>query len=202
MPTPPTPTGKGAASAAGKKGIGAWYAGHKPEALLGAAGIVVTLALYVRSKNAAAAASGSTTPATGSTSTVMPGTLAPDTGSYGNGGGDITGLESVLTGLGQQLTALQGQQATGSGTPATAPAPAPAAAQTYGQGIIDTAQGEMVWLGVTGAGGSTAQDYQVGGGAPVFFGNAGALSQGGTSQAGVDVYTPVAYENLVSQKAG
>jgi len=48
----------------------------------------------------------------------------------------------------------------------------------------------MVWLGVTGAGGSTAQDFQVGGGAPVYFGNAGSLAQGGTKTAGVDVYTP------------
>jgi hypothetical protein len=60
----------------------------------------------------------------------------------------------------------------------------------------------MVWLGVTGAGGSTGSDYQVGGGAPVYFGNAQANSIGGTSQAGIDVYTPVAYEDLVSSAPG
>lgn len=200
MATPPVPAA--AAKTAGKKGIGAWYAGHKPEALLGAAGIVVTLALYVKSKNAAAG-SGTSSTATPSTSTVMPGTLAPDTGSSGSGGGDISGLEGILSGLGQQLTQLQGQQGSGNGTPGTPAAPAPAEApRTFGQGIVSTAQGEMVWLGTTGAGGSTAGDYQVGGGAPVYFGNSQTLAQGGTQAAGVDVYTPVGYENLVSQKAG
>ena len=103
-------------------------------------------------------------------------------------------------GLAQQVGGLQATQAAGNGTPAAAPAPAPT--PQFGQGLVDTALGPMVWLGVTGAGGSTAQDYQVGGGAPVYFGNAGALAQGGTTQAGIDVYTPVGYENLVSQKAG
>lgn len=77
-------------------------------------------------------------------------------------------------------------------------APAAAAAKTFGQGIIDTVNGPMVWLGVTGQGGSTAHTYQVGGGAPVYFGNAQANAIGGTSQAGIDVYTPVADEDLVS----
>lgn len=188
------------AKAAAKKGIGAWYAGHKPEALIGAAGIVVTLALYVRSKNASAAASGTGTTVTPSTSQVLPGTTAPFTGDTGSsGGGDITGLESIISQLGTQISGLQGTQ----NQPGTGAAPAAAAApQTFGQGLVDTAQGEMVWLGVTGAGGSTAGDYQVGGGAPVYFGNTQTLAQGGTQEAGIDVYTPVGYENLVSQQHG
>lgn len=112
---------------AAKKGIGAWYAGHKPEALLGAAGIVVTLALYVRSKGASGAAAPTATP---STSTVMPGTLAPATGSYGNGGGDITGVESLLSQLSGQITAL--------GTPA---APAAGASPNFTLPTGETLQG-------------------------------------------------------------
>jgi hypothetical protein len=84
--------------------------------------------------------------------------------------------------------------------PAVAPvAPAATVPSTYGYGIVPTAQGPMVWLGTTGAGGSTASDYQVGGGAPVYFGNASQLAIGGTNMANEDVYTPVAFENLVSK---
>ncbi len=105
------------------KGFSAWYSGHKTEAILGAGGIVVTIALYVRSKNSSAAASGTGATATPSTSTIMPGTLAPDTGSYGNGGGDIAGLESVISGLSSQISGLQPQSGTGgSGAGASTPA--------------------------------------------------------------------------------
>lgn len=88
-----------------KKGIGAWYNGHKPEVLMGAAGIVVTVALYVRSKGSAG--SSSTTAASTPTSTVT-GSALPDTGNYGGGGGDTTGLDEILTQLSGQLTSLQG----------------------------------------------------------------------------------------------
>jgi hypothetical protein len=193
--------GKAAAGAAGKKGFAAWYGGHKTEALLGAGGIVVTIALYVKSKNAAAGTSTAAT-ATPSTSTVMPGTEAPDTGSYGNGGGDgVSGLSSILSGLSSQLTNLTGTLS-GTGTGGTSPAPAASPTPTtYGEGIVPTAQGQMVFLGVTGAGGSTSDTYQVSGGAPVYFGNASSLATGGTTQQGVDVYTPIAYEGQVSAQA-
>ncbi len=98
MPTPPAK----AATGAGKKGFMAWYAGHKNEALLGGAGIVVAIALYVKSKNAAAA-SGTSSTATPS-STVMPGTTAPST--YGGGGGDMSGFGDTLAELQQEIAAL------------------------------------------------------------------------------------------------
>jgi hypothetical protein len=88
---------------------------------------------------------------------------------------------------------------TGTVPPAAAPVVPAASAPSYGLGTVQTAQGPMIWLGTTGPGGSTSSDYQVGGGAPVFFGNASQLAIGGTSQANEDVYTPVAYENLVSK---
>lgn len=51
MATPPTTT----------KGVGSWLKGHRAETLLGAGGIVVSIALYVRSKNSAASNTASTT---------------------------------------------------------------------------------------------------------------------------------------------
>lgn len=194
-----------AAGRAGKQSFSAWYAGHKPEALLGAGGIVVAIALYVKSRNAAAASSsGTNAPAS---QVISPGTLAPYTGSPG-GSSDMSGIDSILAGLGNQLSQIQGQLPA-PGTPGTPAAAAPAASTPpaptptqYGYGEVPTSLGEMVWLGVTGAGGSTGADYQVGGGAPVYFGNASSLAQGGTTQAGVDVYVPVAYAPQVSAKPG
>jgi len=102
-----------AATGAGKKGFAAWYAGHKNEALLGGAGIVVAIALYVKSKNAASSTSSGATP---STSTVMPGTTAPST--YGGGGGDMSGIDELLQQLQTEVSALQPSAgSSGSGAP-------------------------------------------------------------------------------------
>lgn len=78
---------------------------------------------------------------------------------------------------------------------ANSPAPAqPSAASSPGFGTVQTAQGQMIWLGVWGS-----PHYQVGGGAPVYFGNANSLAQGPQAEVpGADVYTPVAYASLVS----
>lgn len=80
---------------------------------------------------------------------------------------------------------------TGTAPPATA-----STAKQPGYGLVNTAQGQMVWLGVNQAG---APIYNVGGGAPVYFGNAQALATGGQyEQSGYDIYTPASYANLVS----
>ena len=190
--------------------IAAWVKGHKPETVLGVGGIgaTVLLALRARSKNAASSTtSSSSTP----DSTVLPTSTADTTDSDAFNGIEeqVTGLQSALLGLSSQLAGTGSgtgggtSGSSGSSSGSTAPATAPATpATSYGYGTIDTALGEMVWLGTTGPGGDTSQDYQVGGGAPVYFGNASSLAQGGTKSAGVDVYTPVADEGLVSQKAG
>lgn len=179
--------------------IGAWIKGHKPEAALGAGGIAVTVLLALRTRKKAGAGSGA--PASGvayPASSIMPVTTADTTASDA-----YSGIESQVVGLQSALLALQHPDPSSSG-PAGAPSggggtgPAP----TPGMGEVDTALGPMIWLGVTGPGGSTAGDFQVGGGAPVFFGNASSLAQGGTQAAGVDVYTPVNYAGQVSAKAG
>jgi hypothetical protein len=57
----------------------------------------------------------------------------------------------------------------------------------------------MDWLGVNKAGSPV---YNVGGGAPVYFGNASALAQGAQyEQSGYDIYTPVGYSNQVAKTA-
>jgi hypothetical protein len=73
---------------------------------------------------------------------------------------------------------------------------APPTTQHQGYGTVPTAQGQMVWLGVNQAG---APIYNVGGGAPVYFGNTAGLATGAQyEKPGEDIYTPVAYENMVA----
>jgi hypothetical protein len=80
-------------------------------------------------------------------------------------------------------------------TPTPAPAPSqPAAPAQVGYGTVTTALGQMIWLGNWGN-----PHFQVGGGAPVYFGNASSLNQGSQYEVpGADIYTPVAYASLVS----
>jgi hypothetical protein len=89
---------------------------------------------------------------------------------------------------------------TPSAPPATTPAPAApgAAPKTPGYGTINTAQGQMVWLGVNQAG---QPIYNVGGGAPVYFGNSSALATGAQyEKPGYDIYTPLSDASMVSQQ--
>jgi hypothetical protein len=93
-----------------KKGsAGAWVKGHKPEAALGGLGIAVTLFLAYRARkaNAAAGASGSTTPA----STAVPVSTADTTSSDA-----FSGLESQVVGLQSALLALQNPAGPSSGS--------------------------------------------------------------------------------------
>lgn len=83
-----------------------------------------------------------------------------------------------------------------------APPPAPSPAvnvtppKTTGYGLVNTVQGLMEWLGVNTAG---SKVYNVGGGAPVYFGNASALATGAQyEQPGYDIYTPVGYASQVA----
>lgn len=77
-----------------------------------------------------------------------------------------------------------------------APPPAPSPAVHMGYGLVNTAQGLMAWLGLNKAGSPV---YNVGGGAPVFFGNASTLAQGPQyEKPGSDIYTPVGYSNQIA----
>lgn len=82
--------------------------------------------------------------------------------------------------------------------PAPPPKPSPVVGSTAGKayGIVNTAQGLMYWLGVNTTG---SKVYNVGGGAPVYFGNASALAQGAQyEKPGQDIYTPVGYGNQIA----
>lgn len=134
-------------------------------------------------------------------------------GTVANGGADISSLGGILSSGFQQLQAGQSQlsaqigalspsSTAGSGTGAgagEAPAP-PVAPATIGYGTIPTAQGLMDILGP--AGGNV---YQVGGGAPVYFGNASSLAQGSAAAqaaaSGGYAYTPVAFGGQVAKTA-
>lgn len=178
--------------------LSAFFKAHKPETVLGAGAAVVTvvLAMRARSKNAAGS-SAATTSSSGTAypaSSVLPVTTADTTSSDA-----FTGIEDQVVGLQSALLALQNPAApsgTAVTTPSTpaAPAPAPAPAPNQGFGEVQTALGPMDWLGVWGQ-----PTYQVGGGAPVYFGNTGSLAQG-NPQPGEDVYVPVEYQSLISSK--
>jgi len=86
---------------------------------------------------------------------------------------------------------------TGSLPPAPPPGPHPTI--NVGYGIVSTAQGLMDWLGVNTKG---SKVFNVGGGAPVYFGNAANLATGAQyEQPGYDIYTPVGYGNQVASTA-
>lgn len=86
--------------------------------------------------------------------------------------------------------------------PAPVPTPSPAVNVTppnYGYGLVNTVQGLMAWLGVNTAG---SKIFNVGGGAPVYFGNASALAQGSQyEKPGEDIYTPVGYSGQIASTA-
>jgi len=91
--------------------VGAWVKGHRTETILGAGGIVVTIALYVRSRNNAAANSG-----TGTSQT-----FATPTGTADTTNSDLyNGLEGQIGQL-QQAVASIGATAGAGTTPAAAP---------------------------------------------------------------------------------
>ncbi len=103
MSTAPDPTipKKGPAGAE-HHSLGAWYAQHKVEAIIGLAGIAVTVALYMRSRaNAAGSSAGATT----TSSSLYPTSVANTTGTDA-----YTGLESQILGLQQGLLTLQNPQ--------------------------------------------------------------------------------------------
>jgi hypothetical protein len=95
------------------KGFSAWFTGHKTQAYIGAAGVVATIALVVKSRNKAAAAGASTT------STAVPTTTADTTQSDA-----FNGIEDQVLGLQSAILAIQNPQPTAApGTPSTTTLP-------------------------------------------------------------------------------
>jgi Flp pilus assembly protein TadG len=187
----------GTPAAGGTRNFLAWFKTHKQETALGAGGIVVAIALYVRQKNAAAGGSSSsgassTTPATADTT---------DADLYNE-------LESQIASLGQQTSSgkRQGQRtgsgtataATGTTTSTSSSAPSAPPVTGYGETTLGGAAYDV--LGDIGSG-QAYSGYEVGGGAPVWFETPGgatpetnlSAAQVAGLPAGTEVLTPVAY---------
>lgn len=120
------------------------------------------------------------------------------------GGASYTGPAS---GLGSVLGALGSGGTTTTTTPATPTAPSAPATPTPttpGYGVTTINGQQYVILGQAAPG---SNPYQVGGGAPVYFGNANNIAQGqaaeaaAASQGGYE-YVPIAYASQVGATAG
>lgn len=98
-----------------------WLKGHRVETLLGAGGIVVTIALYVRSKNSSTSGGSGTT-----ASTVEPDGTADTTDSdlYNDLEGQIEQLGTAVNGLAATAGASTTSAASTTATPAATQAPA------------------------------------------------------------------------------
>jgi hypothetical protein len=182
---------------------GPWLKSHKQEAALGAGGIVVAIALYVRSKNASSSSSGasSTTPATADTTS---------SDLYNALEGQIANLQQgASSGAGQGQTWKGRKVAGGATVVAPATPAAPAAPNVEGYGTTALGGSEYDILGNIGSG-QAYSGYEVGGGAPVYFetpagGNPETnlnASQVAGLPAGTEVLTPVSYGGQIGSTAG
>jgi hypothetical protein len=140
---PPDPGAPGdPAAPATKGGLAAWFKKQgKTTWYVGGAGIVVAIALYVKSRKSAAGTSTSASTATPD-STVLP--TSEFTGTDGGGGdfgGDLSGLETSIAGLQTSIAGLQ------PGTGGTSTAPAPGSAGTLGtpitENVANTVQADL-----------------------------------------------------------
>ena len=198
------PPVKGAPKGGGPPKTGAWLKSHKQEAALGAGGIVVAIALYVRSKNAASGSSSgasSTTPATADTTSAD---------LYNALEGQIANLQqgaSSGAGQGQTWKGRKVSSSTGATAPSTPATPAAPNVQGYGTTALGGSEYDI--LGNIGSGQSYS-GYEVGGGAPVYFETPGggnpstnlSAAQVAGLPAGTEVLTPVSYGGQIGSTAG
>jgi hypothetical protein len=177
-------------------------------------GVIVTYLIY-RSNNANAAAANPT-----SATPVTNGNVAGYSGAGGGGGGGydsmlsslttqeqangqaLAGLQTLLGNLGQELQTAASGPGASNGNGATN-GPSPAAAANPGYGSIDIGGQSYDILGEAGS----SSVYNVGGGAPVYFGNANSIAQGkqaeqtAVAQHGYE-YVPAEYGSLIGSAPG
>jgi hypothetical protein len=189
--------------------VGAWWArlSRNGKVAVVVGGVVGGVLLYKWYKaRQAAAASSSTTGTTGTASTTTAGagttgtdqSYTPPTATVTLPGG--ASYSGPAAGLGTVISQLQPPTAASTTpTPAPSTGTAPAAAPSGpGYGEIPINGADYVVLGPAGG-----PVYQVGGGAPVYFGNADQIAEGSAAEAaaaksGGYAYTPVAYSGLVA----
>ena len=197
------------AGALGKKGKDAKAKHHENLLYIGIAlvGVIITFLIY--RSNKAAQQSGtaltSSPPVSGNVAGSGSGGTATDP--YAEAG--VNALQSqfqqqgqAISGLQSLLTTLQSEVGSMQASPPASSTPAPAAAATPatpGYGYINLPGiGQSVILGQITDASQDFTGYNVGGGAPVYFGNANGAAQGpGGETQGNYAYTPVAYAGLV-----
>lgn len=208
--TPPrTSVPNSGASSGG--GLSEWVSNHKGLAIGGLLAAAVGAYLLLRSRSSSSSSTQNSTTATPSTLYPYSTGVTGDTNTGDYYAGILNQLNSNSSALSSQLTGLQTaltsaiNAGTAAGNPSTgatnngSTSGSTAAAATPGYGEINLPGiGESVILGrITSPGNFTG--YNVGGGAPVYFGNANSVAQGsaGEQVAGNYAYTPVQYSGLV-----
>lgn len=150
--------------------FGSWLKTHREEALLGGGGIVVTIALYMRSRSKSSSSSSSSAP---SASGAVPTPVAYPTSTGSTTGTDVaSGMESQILGLQSALLALKAQpSASSAGGTTTAPPTGsqPSNPQTStGFGLTQFDGTSYVDLGTLGP--DKFYGYNVGNsGAPIYY---------------------------------
>lgn len=201
------PEGAGA-GALGKKGKDAKAKHHENLLYIGIAlvGVIITFLIYRSQKaNQASGTALSSSPPVSGQVVGSSGSSGTSTDPYAEAGVNalqsqvqqqgqaISGFTALLNTLQSEVGSMQASPPAASSTPTAAATPA-----TPGYGYINLPGiGQSVILGQVGAG-QTFSGYNVGGGAPVYFGNANGVAQGSAGEvAGNYAYTPVAYASLV-----
>lgn len=200
------PEGAGA-GALGKKGKNAKGKHHENLLYIGIAlvGVIITFLIYRSNKAAQASGTALTSSPPVSGQVVgSSGTSGTATDPYAEAG--VNALTSQFQQQGQAISGLssllQTLQTEVGSMQASPPAAAPVAAATPatpGYGYINLPGiGQSVILGQVTDSSQDFTGYNVGGGAPVYFGNANGVAQGAAGETqGNYAYTPVAYASLV-----
>jgi len=208
---PPSTTGAGSSTS-----FMSDISNHKGLVIGGA--LVLGIGIYLLMKHDKSSKSTSTSSqitTTGTTQVLVPAGVA---GTNQTNNAVLSALQTMQTtnsaALAAQQTAIEkyidslyakqnpGAGSSGSGGSSQPPAPGTGSSgtPTYGEGIIKGKTGKtFVIMGSVGAG-TKFTGYNVGGGAPVYFGNVTTMKQGPTNEKpGAFAYTPITYKNEVAK---
>jgi len=166
---------------------------------------VVTLVLMMRHSSSSAAAPATSTTPVSTASSVANQNAVDQVATFASGvSQQLADLQATIQGMNAgPIPTDQAHTGHTGGTkqpPPKTATPTSTAVAAYSPQIVQTKAGPMVWLGAYGT--TTTAGYtghNIGGGAPVYFGNATSLSQGtGQVAPHADVYAPAADAGLVT----
>ena len=151
--------------------VGQWLKTHKQEAILGAGGIVVTVALYERSHSSSSTSASSSAPS--AAGAVPTGVAYPTSVGSTTGTDAASGMESQILGLQSALLALQTQPSSANpGGTAVSPPAAPSASSSpsTSPGFGNTQVGGQSYIDLGTLGPDSFYGYNVGSsGAPIWY---------------------------------